>query len=181
MSMVDDLELKTDRAILIGILPRLKASNHALSKVIGINERLEDLCTSKSVRFMDPYNFFYGRNDLYMADGVHLNGKGKSVLGDMINQVFYRLIRSTLVKGKSSRKKSKTIDRYAPEESTVEVTPQGEKKLDTVYQTVEEPASEGTHRSEGAAVTTAVTVVPDLSRDDTNPSGNVSGQGVGQS
>ncbi len=177
MSMVDDLKLKTDRALVIGILPRLKASNHALSKAIGINERLVDLCKSDGgVWFMDPYNLFYGRNDLYLADGVHLNGKGKAVLGDMVNQVLYRLIRSTLVKGKNSRKNSMPKDRNAPEELSVEVAPQGENKLDTVSQTGEEATSEGTCRSQGTAVATAATVVPDPSRDDTNPSGNVSGQ-----
>ncbi|KAK3892952.1 hypothetical protein Pcinc_003220 [Petrolisthes cinctipes] len=72
MYMVDELK-RFNRAAVIGILPRLGAGSHALSKAIGVNERLEDMCTPLGVRFVDPYNVFYGRADLYLPDGVHLN------------------------------------------------------------------------------------------------------------
>ncbi|KAK3855143.1 hypothetical protein Pcinc_038433 [Petrolisthes cinctipes] len=85
MYMVDELK-RFNRAAIIGILPRLGASPHALSKAIGVNERLEDMCTPLGVRFVDPYNVFYGRADLYLPDGVHLNKRGKEVFGDMVNQ-----------------------------------------------------------------------------------------------
>lgn len=162
MFMVDDLKLKTDRALVIGILPRIGASNHALSKVIGINERLEDMCTSTGVWFVDPYNVFYGRHDLYQADGVHLNYRGKAALGDMVNQVLYRITRSTLVRGKHRTPEN---SQKAPEELTVEVAP------------LREPTSEGVLMLQ-VAVATAAPVVPNLGCDNPNPSGNVSGQGV---
>ena len=154
MKMVDDIKLKTDRALVIGILPRLGASNHALSKVIGINERLEDLCTPTGVRFVDPYNVFYGRHDLHQADGVHLNYRGKAVLGDMVNQVLYRIIRSTLVRGKVRVPKNG----QAPEELTVEVAPQREDILVMSSQTKGEPMSEVVLMPEVIAAPTASTV-----------------------
>ncbi|KAK3880565.1 hypothetical protein Pcinc_014961 [Petrolisthes cinctipes] len=49
MYMVDELK-GFNRAAVIGILPRLGASSHALSKAIGVNERLEDMCTPLGVR-----------------------------------------------------------------------------------------------------------------------------------
>ncbi|KAK3886890.1 hypothetical protein Pcinc_009002 [Petrolisthes cinctipes] len=49
MYMVDELK-RFNRAAVIGILPRLGASSHALSKAIGVNERLEDMCTPLGVR-----------------------------------------------------------------------------------------------------------------------------------
>ncbi|KAK3868248.1 hypothetical protein Pcinc_026344 [Petrolisthes cinctipes] len=83
MYMVDELK-RFNRAAVIGILPRLGASPHALSKAIGVNERPEDMCTPLRVRFVDPYNVFYGRADLYLLDEVHLNKRGKEVFRDMM-------------------------------------------------------------------------------------------------
>ncbi|KAK3853939.1 hypothetical protein Pcinc_039545 [Petrolisthes cinctipes] len=59
MYMVDELK-RFNRTTVIGILPTLGAGSHALSKAIGVNERLEDMCTPLGVRFVDPYNVFYG-------------------------------------------------------------------------------------------------------------------------
>ena len=142
MKMVDDLKLKTDRAVLIGVLPRLGSSSHALSKVIGINERLQDLCIPEGVQFVDPYNLFYGRQDLYQPDGVHLNNTGQAVMGNLVNQVLYRVIRSTRVKSKSQIIKGKN---HTIEKKSIEVTPQREITLEVTSQSEIEPETEGTH------------------------------------
>ncbi|KAK3857201.1 hypothetical protein Pcinc_036536 [Petrolisthes cinctipes] len=123
MYMVDELK-RFNRTAVIGILPRLSASSHALSKAIGVNERLEDMCTPLGVRFVDPYNVFYGRADLYLPDGVLLNKRGKEVFGDMVNQILYRVVRSTHV----VREGRQLNDSDAPEVTPIEVTPPLEKR-----------------------------------------------------
>ncbi|KAK3887149.1 hypothetical protein Pcinc_008739 [Petrolisthes cinctipes] len=123
MYMVDELK-RFNRTAVIGILPRIGASSHALSKAIGVNERLEDMCTPLGVRFVDPYNMFYGRADLYLPDGVHLNKRGKEVFWDMVNQVLYRVVRSTHV----VREGRQPNDSDAPEVTPIEVTPPLEKR-----------------------------------------------------
>ena len=139
--MVDDLKLKTDRAVVIGVLPRLRASGHMLSKVIGINERLQDLCIPEGVQFVDPYDIFYGRHDLYQLDGVHLNDAGQTELGNLVNQVLYRVFRSTRVRSKGHPTKGKN---QTHENRSVEVTPQREVMLEVTSQSEIGLETEGT-------------------------------------
>lgn len=43
---------------------------------------------------MDPYLDFYGRDDLYLMDGVHLSVKGRATLCDMLADAVKRATRS---------------------------------------------------------------------------------------
>ena len=95
MTLVDELYLKTDRAMILGILPRIFASSWSTSKAIGINARLADLCTQKGVRFVDPFDHFYGKANLYLRDGVHLSETGKAKLGDLLNDQLFSMLRSS--------------------------------------------------------------------------------------
>ena len=94
MSAVDDCGLKTRRRAVIGMLPRRGPSRRAHMRNISINRQLSDLCTAEGVFFVDPYHIFYGRDDLYQRDGVHLTLKGKAVLSDLIQDVVERTIRN---------------------------------------------------------------------------------------
>ena len=89
LSLVDDMKLKSDRALILGLLPRKFASSLATSKCIGINNRLEKLCALRGVQFLDPFPWFYGMDDLYLQDGVHLSQKGKATLGRLLNKSVY--------------------------------------------------------------------------------------------
>ena len=92
--IINELRVKTENGILIGLLPRKGVSAFSLSKAIGINWRLQDMCVPHGIRFVDPYDFFYGHSELFAKDGVHLNHRGKIVYGDMANQVVYRALHS---------------------------------------------------------------------------------------
>ena len=92
LSLADDLKLKSDRALMLGILPRKFASGLATSKCIGINQRLERLCAFRGVQFIDPFPWFFGRDDLYLRDGVHLSQKGKAVLGRLLNKSVFSMM-----------------------------------------------------------------------------------------
>ncbi|KAK3884318.1 hypothetical protein Pcinc_011383 [Petrolisthes cinctipes] len=170
MYMVDELN-RFNRTAVIGIFPRLGASSHALSKAIGVNERLEDMCTPLGVRFVDPYNVFYGRADLYLPDGVHLNKRGKEVFGDMVNQVLYRVVRSTHV----VREGRQPNDSDAPEVTPIEVTPPLEKRVGASCQNEGGSSTEGTRVPEVVAPPSTVADAANLSLVSDEPSGNVSG------
>ncbi|KAK3869134.1 hypothetical protein Pcinc_025539 [Petrolisthes cinctipes] len=170
MYMVDELK-RFNRTAVIGILPRLGVGSHALSKAIGVNERLEDMCTPLGVRFVDPYNVFYGRADLYLPNGVHLNKRGKEVFGDMVNQVVYRVVRSTHV----VREGRQPNDSDAPEVTPIEVTPPLEKRVGASCQNEGGSSTEGTPVPEVVAPPSTVADAANLSLVSDEPSGNVSG------
>ena len=96
MGTVDDCRLKTRKRAVIGMLPRRGPSWSALSRNISINQRLADLCTAEGVFFVDPYSRFYGKDDLYQRDGIHLSLKGKAELSNMITDVVKRTTRANM-------------------------------------------------------------------------------------
>ena len=98
--------------MILGILPRPYASDCATSKAIGLNGRLADLCTQKGVRFVDPFDEFFGKRNLYLRDGVHLSTSGKNKLGDFLNHHLYSLLRASKnVESTPQQKKGKPSPR----------------------------------------------------------------------
>ena len=95
MTLADEISGKTNRGMIVGILPRVFAGDYATSKAIGINTRLADLCTTKGIKFVDPFDEFFGRRDFYSRDGVHLSGKGKAHFGNFLNNHLFSLLRSS--------------------------------------------------------------------------------------
>ena len=77
MGAVDDAKLKSKRVVVVGMLPRrwTTGAREAYSKNIGINNCIRDLCIQAEVNFTDPFSEFFGREDLYSQDGVHLTEK----------------------------------------------------------------------------------------------------------
>ena len=86
MGAVDDAALKTHRRVVVGIIPRLRWSHVAYSKNIGINNSLKYLCHKEGVTFVDPYEEFFGRPDLFRKDGVHLSEKGRAKLVTLVKR-----------------------------------------------------------------------------------------------
>ena len=68
-----------------GIIPRLNQSSYWYSKAIGINSRLLNLCKTINVNFIDLWDEFYGKKELFNSDGIHLNIRGKNLLANQIN------------------------------------------------------------------------------------------------
>lgn len=70
--------LRVGQIILSGILPVMGGRN---SRRMSINHRLQGICEEEGVGFIDSWHRFYGREDLFHTDGLHLNNKGAMVLG----------------------------------------------------------------------------------------------------
>lgn len=86
MGAVDDAAFKAHRRVVVGIIPRLWWTPIAYSKNIGINNSLKYLCSKEGVTFVDPYDEFFARPDLFQKDGVHLNEKGKAMLVTLVKR-----------------------------------------------------------------------------------------------
>ena len=94
--VVDAIASKTENGMIVGVFPRLNASHYALSKAIGINDRISAVCHRKGVRFLNIWDTFVGNRDLFRRDGVHLNERGMRVLGDLLHRNVFSQIKSTL-------------------------------------------------------------------------------------
>ena len=85
-SLVDITAEKSSNGIIIGLLPRWYASHYALSKAIGINDRIKEHCTQKKVEFLDLWDTYKGKWHYFKEDGVHLSERGHKKLGDVLTR-----------------------------------------------------------------------------------------------
>ena len=90
-SLVDSIVEKTNRGILVGLMPRVYASYFAMSKAIGINERLRNYCNQKRVDFIDVWKIFISKRQYFRRDGIHLNETGHKKLGEILCEEFERV------------------------------------------------------------------------------------------
>ena len=74
------------RCIVSGVLPRQQVGGQWLSRALSLNDRLRSLCGESGIGFMDEWDRFYGRQELYAMDGVHLNRKGVQELSECLER-----------------------------------------------------------------------------------------------
>ena len=77
---------KGGRAAACGILPRMGHGREWLSRAIGFNRRLESYCRENGFVFVDVWDYFYGKGQMYARDGVHLSRAGTSVLAGLLDR-----------------------------------------------------------------------------------------------
>ena len=84
--LIGDLKDRHSSLVMIGILPRVYESNYALSRAIGINFKLKQLCSQANIGFIDPWQDFIGTKRLFLKDGVHLKYSGTKHLAKLIDR-----------------------------------------------------------------------------------------------
>ena len=84
-----DLLKKTKQArvgqiIISGILPVFgnRIQGYRNSKMMAVNGMVERLCKEEDVGYVDLWDSFVGREDMYGRDGLHLSGKGAAVFAE---------------------------------------------------------------------------------------------------
>ena len=92
--VVDSIASKTDNGMMVGIFPRLNASYYALSKAIGINDRIEIICQRKGVRFVNFWDKFITNRSFFRGDGVHFNERGKTLFGELLHRNVFSQMKS---------------------------------------------------------------------------------------
>ena len=95
---------KTSRAVILGLLPRVNTwrendpgSWEQYHAALEINKNLVQVCRRYSLRYLNPWNFFYGRNDFYLHDGVHFSRSGAKAFAGIANSRRFAPIRERVV------------------------------------------------------------------------------------
>ena len=80
-ALISKLQESRRRSVICGMIPRYDVDSLTLSRMIGLNTRVEDLCKKNGVMFVDVWDHFNRDRSLYGKDELHLNSVGKARLG----------------------------------------------------------------------------------------------------
>ena len=74
-------EARVGQVILSGILPVFgnRIYGYRNSKRMAINGMMKRICKEEDVGYVDLWDSFVGKEDMYVIDGLHLSGKGAAV------------------------------------------------------------------------------------------------------
>ena len=77
-------EARVEQIILSGILPVFgnKIDGYRNSKRMAINVMVKGVCKEEEVGYVDMWDSFVGKEEMYMRDGLHLSGKGAVVFAE---------------------------------------------------------------------------------------------------
>ena len=85
---------KSNRCFVTSIIPRKTANKYELSRAIGINSRLEVMCSDAGVAFIDTWDAYIGNRSYFAKDKVHFNSKGTNKLADIYSTLISYHIQS---------------------------------------------------------------------------------------
>ena len=80
-------EARIGQIILSGILPVLFGTRNQYfrnSRRMAVNGMVKQLCREEEVGFVDLWDSFVGKEEMYLRVGLHLSGKGGSVFAGTI-------------------------------------------------------------------------------------------------
>ena len=77
-------EARVEQIILSGILPVFgnRLDGYRNSKRMAINGMVKRLCKEEDVGYVDLWDSFVGKEEMYVRDGLHLSGKGAAVFAE---------------------------------------------------------------------------------------------------
>ena len=77
-------EARVEQIILSGILPVFgnRIDGYSNSKRMAINGMVKRLCKEEDVGYVDLWDSFVGKVEMYVRDGLHLSGKGAAVFAE---------------------------------------------------------------------------------------------------
>ena len=77
-------QARVGQIIISGILPVFgnRIQGYRNSKRMAVNGMVERLCKEEDVGYVDLWDSFVGREDMYGRDGLHLSGKGAAVFAE---------------------------------------------------------------------------------------------------
>ena len=74
------LRSKSSKVAISGLFPVPHASEHRNRRIVQMNVLLKSWCRREGFRFLDHWDHFWGRWDLYKRDSLNLNQKGINIL-----------------------------------------------------------------------------------------------------
>lgn len=86
-SLLEKMKESHRRCVISGILPRMNVGKEWLSRAIGMNTWLKGMCErveyKDNISFVDGWDSFYSKRELYGMDGLHPSRQGVKVLGTL--------------------------------------------------------------------------------------------------
>ena len=81
-------EARVEQIILSGILPVFgnRLDGYRNSKRMAINGMVKRLCKEEDVGYVDLWDSFVGKEEMYARDGLHLSGKGAAVFAEGLSK-----------------------------------------------------------------------------------------------
>ena len=90
-SLIKTMKEKSDKCVINGILPRLRANPYSRNRVREINKSLNEVCNKEGVYFNDTWDKFACNKDFFKKDGVHLSRIGVDQMSKSINMAVYNV------------------------------------------------------------------------------------------
>ena len=80
-------EARVGQIILSEILPVFGTRNQGYrnSRRMAVNGMVKQLCREEEVGFVDLWDSFMGKEEMYSRDGLHLSGKGAAVFAEVLS------------------------------------------------------------------------------------------------
>ena len=77
-------EARVGQIILSGILPVFgtRSQGYRNPRRMAVNGMATQLCREEEVGFVDLWDSFVGKEEMYSRDGLHISGKGAAVFAD---------------------------------------------------------------------------------------------------
>ena len=77
-------QARAGQIILSGILPVFgnRIDGYRNSKRMAINGMVKRICKKEDVGYLDLWDSFVGKKEMYARDGLHLSGKGAAVFAE---------------------------------------------------------------------------------------------------
>ena len=77
-------QTRAGQILLSGILPVFgnRIQGYRNAKRMAVSGMVERLCNEEGVGYVDMWDRFVGKEELYLRDGLHLSGKGAAVLAE---------------------------------------------------------------------------------------------------
>ena len=90
-NLISEMKKKTDKCILNGILPQLRADKCSKFRAIEINSALKHLCDDEDVLYNDTWNSFLNKPWLLKRDGIHLSHAGVNVMSRLLHTAVFKV------------------------------------------------------------------------------------------
>lgn len=84
--LISSLKDRFNNTVIIGTLPRHNVGQFALSRAIGINNKLEELCKEANIGYIDTWVDFIHNRNWFCRDGTHLNQSGTNHLATLVSK-----------------------------------------------------------------------------------------------
>ncbi len=81
---------KVGRCVLVGIVPRRYSWKSMYDQARVVNARLASLCREMSLRFVDPWRMFFGKDWLFVRDGVHFSKAGAQEFTSLLTSRLFK-------------------------------------------------------------------------------------------